>query len=230
MRYGGMSKSGAVHVQGAQRAARPRLGQGMGLFVKKSGQKISENFVCDLVKEKARTGIMQERHKWESFQANFTIPMHSVTLTTSQACVITTRVGQTQTPSKDFPASVVVWNGNGIRARWLAARKELKSLVHRLKPDLLCFLEAKVNSEKLLALQDFEEWANEEGFVKMFCHWSTHNSKIAYVHRRNFNLDQNPLRGHIRHTRPRTRRPGKSRDIRIPQIFHPYLIQPTRRG
>ena len=158
----------------------PDLAKEWGLFLKKSGQRISENFVCDLVKEKARTGIMQERNKWESFQANFTIPMHSVTLTTSQACVITTRVGQTQTPSKDFPASVVVWNGNGIRARWLAARNELKSLVHRLKPDLLCFLEAKVNSEKLLALQGFEEWANEEGFVKMFCHWSTHNSKIAY--------------------------------------------------
>ena len=37
-----------------------------------------------------------------------------------------------------------------------------------------------VNSEKLLALQGFEEWANEEGFVKIFCHWSTHNSRIAY--------------------------------------------------
>ena len=41
-------------------------------------------------------------------------------------------------------------------------------------------MEAKTYSEKLLALQGFEEWANEQGFLKLFCYWSTHTAKIAY--------------------------------------------------
>jgi exodeoxyribonuclease III len=94
--------------------------------------------------------------------------------------MITTRAGQVSSPQKDFPSSVVVWNGNGIRARWLAIRNELKCLVHAINPDLLCFIESKVNSEKLLALQGFEDWANERGFLRLFCYWSTHTQRKAH--------------------------------------------------
>jgi exodeoxyribonuclease III len=80
---------------------------------------------------------------------------------------------------KIFPNSIVVWNGNGIRARWCAPHNELKSIVHATNPDILCFLEAKTDAEKLLSLQGFEEWVNEKGFTQVFCYWSDREGKTA---------------------------------------------------
>ena len=50
--------------------------------------------------------------------------------------------------------------------------REIKRLQHAVNADLLCFLESKITSEKLLGLQGFEEWVKENGFIKIFCYWS----------------------------------------------------------
>ena len=150
-------------------------------FIGDGGLKISNNFICALLKQHARKGPLRERNKWESFQQAFCVPLFNITNTCLQECMITTRVGQTKGKTgQNFPSSVVVWNGNGVRARWSAPNNELKSLIHTVDPDLFCFLESKTDSDKLLALQGFEEWVNERGFCHLFCHWSAHESKTAH--------------------------------------------------
>ena len=47
-----------------------------------------------------------------------------------------------QTPPKSAVETVVVWNGNGARARW-ADKAELKQVMQSVDPDVLCFLEAR---------------------------------------------------------------------------------------
>ena len=59
-------------------------------------------------------------------------------------------------------------------------RGELKSLVHAVNPDLLCFLEANINSQKLFEIQGFEEWATQSGFAQLICYWSIQEGKAAY--------------------------------------------------
>jgi exonuclease III len=148
-------------------------------FLDKNNIKISNNFLCDLIKTYARKGTVEERNRWEAFQKKFSIPIYSITNTSKQMCTITTRLGQVGTSRKSFPSSIVVWNGNGIRARWCAPHNELKSIVHATNPDLLCFLEAKTDAEKLLTLQGFEDWVNEKGFTQIFCYWSNREDKVA---------------------------------------------------
>ena len=78
------------------------------------------------------------------------VAFYSVSDTTTQTCKISMRIDQTRGEEEKFPLSVIVWNGNGVRARMDPKRTELKSLVHAINPSLLCFLEAKINSEKYL--------------------------------------------------------------------------------
>ena len=72
-----------------------------------------------------------------------------------------------------------MWNANGVRARWTAPHNELTHLVHATNPDLLCILEAKTDAEKLLGLQGFEEWANENKFTQIFSYWSERDDRTA---------------------------------------------------
>ena len=83
-------------------------------------------------------------------------------------------------PQKDFPPSIIIWNGNGVRARWTAPNNELKALVESTNPDLLCFIESKADAQKMLGLKGFEEWIDEKGFKHEFCYWSTHADKTAH--------------------------------------------------
>ena len=148
------------------------------MYVHTHNIKISNGFVCELIKQQTRKGKLSERNRWEKFQKEFCVPPFCVTQTQKQTCTINTRVGREHT-SKTLPSSVIVWNGNGVRARWNSPHNELKSIVNFSNPDLLCFLEAKTDSEKLLALNGFEEWVNEKGFRQIFCYWSCHEDKTA---------------------------------------------------
>ena len=140
-------------------------------FLKTHNIRISSNFVCEIVTAQAGSGM-------GGVQKQFLVPLHSTTQTHKQTCTITTRTGQAGPPPVRFPP-IVVWNGNGVRARWTAPHNELKALVHVINPDLLCFLEAKTDAEKLLQLQGFEEWVNERGFSHLFCYWSVSEGKTA---------------------------------------------------
>ena len=46
----------------------PDLTREWAIFLKQKEEKISENFVCDIIKKKARRGVMHERNRWEHFQ------------------------------------------------------------------------------------------------------------------------------------------------------------------
>ena len=98
-------------------------------------KKITDDFVCGLIKTQARKGKMANKKKWEAFQKNFAIPLHSTTKTHKQTCTITTRAGHTVAGLKIVPSPIVVWNANGVRARWTAPHNELTHLVHTTNPD-----------------------------------------------------------------------------------------------
>ena len=106
---------------------------------------------------------LEEKRNWESFLTNNVEPGKLLTNTTRQTCEIQLK---TQHTGKALAESIVVWNGNGIRARWNKERNELKEVVHATKPDILCFLEAKTD-ENLLALHGFEDWAQDNGFTSI---------------------------------------------------------------
>ena len=74
--------------------------------------------------------------------------------------------------------TVVVWNGNGARARW-ADKAELKQVVQSVDPDVLCFLEGKTDAENLLRLPHFREWVAESRFRQMNCYWSLKDDRKA---------------------------------------------------
>jgi hypothetical protein len=118
--------------------------EGWGKFLDNHNLIVANNFVCELIQRHARkTGDIKHRNIWEKFQKKYTIPPHYTTHTTQQSCIITTRDGHTHTSHKTFPASVVIWNGNGIRARWTSPRNEIKNIVHAADPDLFCIIESK---------------------------------------------------------------------------------------
>ena len=94
------------------------------------------------MKEAARKGPIFWKNYWEAFQRAFCVPLGSITQTGAQSCVIT-RKGQIGKVLKNFPSSVVVWNGNGAIARWIAPNNEIKSIIHATDPDLFRFLESK---------------------------------------------------------------------------------------
>ena len=79
--------------------------------------------------------------------------------------------GTVERPEKEHAETLVVWNGNGIRARW-TGKSELKELVRLSNPDVLCFLEGKTDIERLLQLDGFEEWMTEAGYKHLYCYWS----------------------------------------------------------
>ena len=116
----------------------------------------------------SRKGTLQEKQAWEQFIASHGHPNILHTNTTTQSAEIV--VGGAA--CRSMAEKVVVWNGNGMRARW-AGKCELKEVVRAVNPDVLCFLESKINSEKLLNLPGFEEWMTESQFCYANCYWST---------------------------------------------------------
>ena len=158
----------------------PSVRKEWGEFLEKRGIKIKNKYVSEWVRHKARKGALEEQNSWEDFQKLFALPFYSVSDTTTQTCKISMRIDQPRGEEEKFPRSIIVWNGNGVRARMDPKRSELKSLVHAINPSLLCFLEAKINSEKLFEIQGFEEWVRGEGFIQLFCYWSVQEGKAAH--------------------------------------------------
>ena len=75
--------------------------------------------------------------------------------------------------------TVIVWNGNGARARW-ADKAELKQVVRSADPDVLCFLEGKTNAENLLRLPHFREWISAAQYRQVNCYWSLKDDKKGF--------------------------------------------------
>ena len=142
-------------------------------FLEGGEAKIEIPFVCEWIKNQSRKGPRTHKNIWENFQAKFTLP-NITTETSTQNCTITPRTAMCQRNENNntLPKSIVVWNVNGMSARWSTPYNEVKKLQHAIGPDILCLLESKIASGKLLALQGFEDWVKREGFSKIFCHWS----------------------------------------------------------
>ena len=73
------------------------------IFQQEKETKISNEFVCTLVKERVRKAKNSEKIAWENFQKNFCIPIFCTTTTGPQSCTITTRRGQIENPKQNFP-------------------------------------------------------------------------------------------------------------------------------
>jgi hypothetical protein len=148
-------------------------------FLINQGHQIRFGLVADLVRTCVRKASGLEKRLWEAFEEGFVIPLVCRTETHEQTCTITMR-GCSDVPAPTLPRNVVIWNGNGIRARWLSERNEFRELVEVTDPDVVCFLESKTNSDKLLALQGFDEWADNMGFRNIHCYWSKRRDQAAH--------------------------------------------------
>ena len=109
------------------------------------------------------------------FQEVYTLS-ETTSKTDEQMCMITSRILHANNDSN--PKRIVVWNGNGMRARWNKGESGLKRLVHSSQPDVLCFIEAKIDSEKLFELQGYKEWTKEQKYEQVFCYWSKCEEKV----------------------------------------------------
>ena len=141
-------------------------------FLKRNALKIEDPYLSAWIKHRWRKSSREERNAWEAFHNEWTIPLIKIE-TQKQECMITTQV---HVSGVTFPKKAIIWNGNGVRARW-ASNGELKQVIQSKKPDLLCFLEAKIDAEKLIAMEGFEKWVNTEGFTQISCHWSKRDGK-----------------------------------------------------
>ena len=137
--------------------------------------KIEAKTILKMIEEKTRKGKTSEKQKWEIFQEKYTTA-ETISQTREQTCVITSRVKYTE--NNTAPKRIIVWNGNGVRARWNKGESELKRLVRAAQPDILCFLEAKIDAERLFDLQGFKEWTKEQKYEQVFCYWSECEEKV----------------------------------------------------
>lgn len=139
--------------------------------------KITTKTIIQIIREKMNKGKLEDKQKWEQFQEKYT-QTTLIIETKQQQCDIYSRAEYVNRDEMENPNSIIVWNGNGIRARWNSGESELRRVVHATQADVLCFLESKTDSEKLLELQGFQEWITEQKYKRIFCHWSESNEKI----------------------------------------------------
>lgn len=138
-------------------------------FLCKYNARITQMPATKIIHWCAKKAKGEERGNWEEFQSRF-VEQQYLTETKSQTCTITVR---TTTPNSHAdPTSIIVWNGNGLRARWNSAKNEFKVMLNTTDPDVVCFLEAKTDADKLLSLRGLSEFASQKGFSNIFCYWS----------------------------------------------------------
>jgi exodeoxyribonuclease III len=137
-------------------------------------EKIASETLKEWILEWSRKGSTTDKQVWERFIARFIPSIEITTSTTAQNCHMTWP--QTiEKPEKKEVETIVVWNGNGARARW-TGKAELKELVQTSDPDVLCFLEGKTDIEHLRRLERFEEWIERVGYKHLHCYWSKKDS------------------------------------------------------
>jgi exonuclease III len=146
-------------------------------FLSARQERISLLKVAAVIQGCVRRSRGAERAKWEKFQADYVGGVGCSTKTSAQTCAITVRGVSPQGKRAGFPKGIVIWNGNGIAARWGKLDGELTQIVDATNPDLLCFLEAKTNSDKLLMLEGFDAWAEQKGFQSVSCYWSANEDR-----------------------------------------------------
>ena len=74
---------------------------------------IGSNWVIDCAKK----GATKDKQAWERFISQFVPTAVYETIKTSQSCHISWK-GTVERPEKERVETIIVWNGNGIRARW----------------------------------------------------------------------------------------------------------------
>jgi exonuclease III len=140
--------------------------------------KINSEILCDWIMEWSKKGEAANKQIWERFISRFVPTAKYIANSTVQSCHINWR--QTiERKEKEVVETALVWNGNGARARW-GGTAELKRVVCATDPDVFCFLESKTDIEKLLQLEDFENWLLKTGFCHLYCYWSKKDDGIAY--------------------------------------------------
>jgi exodeoxyribonuclease III len=142
------------------------------LLIRKT--KINSEILIEWLTEWSRKGNTADKQIWEKFIDRFVPSLTYVTSTTAQSCHVAWKE-TIERPEKKEVNTMVVWNGNGMRARW-TGNSEFKELVRASDPDVLCFLEGKTDIEHLLQLEDFEKWITQSGFKHLYCYWSKKDS------------------------------------------------------
>ena len=133
----------------------------------KRGLSIDNKILGELISDWTRMAKRDDKGTWECFMRKYVKKAKVYRTTTPQTCQMT---WEDVKPIREV-RKVIVWNGNELRARCSATR-ELENLVHVTIPDVLCFLESKVNDEKMMKLPDFEQWTESTGFRHVFSYWS----------------------------------------------------------
>ena len=101
---------------------------------------ITNGPLSELILEWTRAAT--DKRSWECFSAKHIAQPKIIQTTTAQSC----HTLWEDIKPIDAVEKVIVWNGNGMRARNTGSQ-ELSRLVQVTKPDVLCFWESKVNAE-----------------------------------------------------------------------------------
>ena len=117
-----------------------------------------------------------DKLEWERFFNKY-CPQKTITMTSSTQTTEMT-IDQ-KSPPKDVVETVIVWNGNGARAR-LANKAELRQVVQAADPDVLCFLEGKTDAEHLLHISHFRDWSVKSQYRQVNCYWSIKDDRKAF--------------------------------------------------
>ena len=142
-----------------------------------SKRQIDSGTINNWIVKWMRSAKHDEKMIWEAFIAKCVMKklQRVRTTTQKQSCQMTwEHIKPTEKVQK-----VVVWNGNGIRAR-TSGSNELTRLVQATNPDILCFLESKVNADRLMKIPNFEQWVEDAGFRNLYCHWSHKECDSSY--------------------------------------------------
>ena len=59
----------------------------------------------------------------------------------------------------------MLWNLNGLRARWKGSRLSLQDVVRKQQPDVLVLAESRTDHQHVLKLAGFEDWLRKEGYL-----------------------------------------------------------------
>ena len=136
---------------------------------------VDSDILSEWIEEWTLKGTTADKQAWEKFVQRFLPSSSKTTTTTAQSCHVEWRE-TVEKPAKTEVETLVVWNGNGMRARW-TGESEFKQLLQMANPDVLCFLEGKTDINRLLQLKDFETSMRIAGYKDLYCYWSKKDSE-----------------------------------------------------
>ena len=149
-----------------------------GEHLRKERKTWTKAAIREWISETLKGKILPLKQKWEQFIRDFMPDFSNTTKSTQQTCEM--RIAGAVDVAVP-PETMLVWNVNGVRARWDKTPNEIQQIVQSTNPDVFCILEAKTDAVNACKMKGFEEWARGAGFRAIHCYWShKEDGKVSY--------------------------------------------------